>query len=127
MKNIIASLISIFLLMGGAGAALAAPFDCNNPHIVACYPTGDHGIVGEPSLHQGADVVLPTGRNGGFQQWFCGTGDNGGKDCDHSHWKISKDGTCPSTWILVPRPNPAWGGYLTPGVDYCVHNNDFGD
>jgi len=111
-----------------AGPTLAAPFKAdNNPLIVANYPTGDHGIVGEPVLHNGADVVMRAGNSGNFQQWFYGTAAEEGvvTEGDHSVWLISKDGTCPSNFVLVPSANPDWGDYLVAGADYCVHTNDY--
>lgn len=107
--------------------AMAAPFKAeNNPQIVANYPTGDHGIVGEPYLHEGADVVMKAGKSGNFQQWFYGTSaePNHPVEGDHSVWKLSKDGTCKDGWDLVENANQSWGDYLQPG-NYCVKTNDF--
>jgi hypothetical protein len=124
-------IIGIFSMLVLAAAVFvtptfAAPFNAeNNPQIVANYDSGDHGIVGEPYLHTGADVVMTTGKNGGIQQWFYGIGEDGKKEGDHSVWKVSKDGSCDSGWVLVEDPYPEWGDYLVPGADYCVHTNDF--
>jgi hypothetical protein len=125
------SFLGVFAVIAafGAGTALAAPFNSqNNPQIVANYPTGDHGIVAEPYLHQGADVVMKSGNSGNFQQWFYGTSaENGGiTEGDHSLWKIAQNGQCPSSdWVLVPNASASWGDYLVPGADYCVNTNDF--
>lgn len=111
-----------------AGAVFAAPFNAHdkNPQVVAYYETGSHGIVGENDYHQGIDLVMRDGSNGGFQQWFYGNSTGDGLHGDHSVWRVLKNGeTCSNGWDLVKNPNPAWGDYLTPGVDYCVHTNDF--
>src|SRR3954466_6936829 len=105
MKNIISILGTVAILGASAGTAAAAPFNAlNNPQIVANYSSGDHGIVGEPYLHQGADVVMRAGNSGNFQQWFYGTSaEPDGTHGDHSVWQLANNGQCPnSTWILVP-------------------------
>lgn len=129
MKKYLAVLSAAMVFIAGGGLALAAPNNAeNNPQIVANYPDGDHGIVGEPFKHTGSDVVMKTGDNGNFQQWFYGFSEQEGGiiEGDHSLWKVSKDGTCPNDkWVLVEEPYPEWGDYLEPGVDYCVLTNDY--
>lgn len=124
MNKITAIGVSLLMLFGTTGAALAAPSN-QNPHVVADYQTGTHGIVGENDTHTGSDVVMQTGNNGNFQQWFYGTSPTDGVHGDHSVWKVSQDGSCPANWDVVQNANPAWGDYLTPNVNYCVHTNDF--
>lgn len=124
MKIIIT--LSAIVLFAFAGVASAAHFKSNNPNTVANYPTGDHGIVGEPYLHVGADVVTKSGNSGNFQQWFVGTStENGGvSEKDHSVWKVSKDGSCSNDgWVLVENASQSWGDYLVSGANYCVKTN----
>ena len=127
MKKLISTFaISSFFLIS-VGTALAAP-KANNPQVVANYSTGDHGIVGEPDTHTGADVVMTAGKSGNFQQWFKGTStENGGiTEGDHSVWmNVGSRTSCPNGWDFVSSPYPAWGSYLQPGANYCVHTNDF--
>jgi hypothetical protein len=106
-----------------SGTAFAAPKDPNsNPNVVAYYPTGDHGVVGEYYLHTGSDLVVAAGNSGNFDQWFIGTTteSNGATVTEHSVWNLSHNGTCPNGWILVPNASADWGSYLTAGADYCV-------
>lgn len=115
-------------LFAGQRSAWAAPNSAgNNPQIVANYSSGDHGIVGEPFLHQGSDVVMQAGSSGNFQQWFYGTStESTGTHGDHSIWMLANNGTCPnSNWILVPNASASWGDYLVAGADYCVKTNDY--
>lgn len=127
MKFAIAVMVLALVALMSPSAALAAPFNAadTNPQVVAFYPQGPHGIVGENEYHSGIDLVMKRGNSGNFQQWFYGTSTVDGLHGVHSVWNESPDGTCPENWYLVPNPNPAWGDYLTPGVDYCVHNNLF--
>lgn len=118
------------MLFLGAPVALAAPTNTpkgnNNPNVVAFYTTGDHGIVGEYSLHTGADLVMAAGKSGNFQQWFTGNGDGTlTYEGDHSVWKsVGTSTSCPKGWSLVVNAQKDWGSYLQPG-NYCVHSNDF--
>ncbi|HUZ92706.1 MAG TPA: hypothetical protein VNG29_01775 [Candidatus Paceibacterota bacterium] len=128
------SIVSIVVIAAGmlglSSTVLAAPFTAvNNPQIVANYPTGTHGIVGEYYLHTGADVVMRAGASGNFQQWFRGTSaENGGvTEGDHSVFLINRNNRCPnSSWMTVPNAGASWGSYLVQGAGYCVHTNDFG-
>ncbi|MGE5393044.1 MAG: hypothetical protein ACM3NH_04865 [Candidatus Saccharibacteria bacterium] len=128
--NKIALVSGVLLSLALTAPALAAPFNAaNNPNIVANYPTGDHGIAGEPVNHNGADVVMRAGNSGNFQQWFVGTAaENGGvTEGDHSVWMLSKDGSCPNdSWYkMTVGPGNFWGDYLVNGGTYCIHTNDF--
>lgn len=120
-----------------AGIASAAPFNAasNNPNVVAFYPSGDHGVVGENANHNGTDLVMRAGQSGNFQQWFYGQaleGPNGSPitEGDHSLWKVSRGGTCPAGSFALqvstdPNSNNFWGDYLEDGATYCVRTNDF--
>lgn len=122
MKYVIA-VISLMSL--SAGLAFAAPTKSNNPQIVANFTSGDHGIVGEPFLHQGTDTVMQAGQSGNFQQWFFGTSTEQGVHGDHSVWmSVGTSTQCPNDGILVINANQNWGSYLQPG-NYCVRTNDF--
>lgn len=129
MKNLlkILGVIPMFLLM--VSPAFAAPNNAeNNPNIVANYPTGDHGIPGEPATHNGSDVVMAAGKSGNFQQWFYGTTTEEGvvTEGDHSVWKLSKDGTCPDNTVqMTVNSGNFWGDYLVDGGTYCIRTNDF--
>lgn len=130
MKKLIAGLTALFVSLFGATAAFAAPFNAaaNNPQVVAYYPTGDHGIPGEPFLHNGEDLVMRAGNSGNFQQWFYGySAEAGGiTEGDHSVWmNVGSKTSCPNGWFLVPDAYPEWGSYLEPGANYCTHTNDF--
>lgn len=130
MNKLTVSLLSgLVLMLVGVAPVFAAPFNAeNNPQIVANFPTGDHGVVGESDTHNGADVVMRAGDSGNFQQWFYGTStENGGIiEGDHSVWMhVGSSTTCPNDdWDLVVNANQSWGDYLEPG-NYCVHTNDF--
>ncbi len=128
MKYIMSIFMALAMLFS-AVPVFAAPFKAdNNPQIVANYATGDHGIPGEPATHTGADVVMQAGNSGNFQQWFYGFADenSGIMEGDHSVWKLSKDGTCPSnTFAMTVGPNNFWGDYLVQGATYCIRTNDF--
>jgi hypothetical protein len=115
------------LLVFGAQATLAAPFNAtNNPNIVANYDSGTHGIISESETHTGMDVVMRAGNSGNFQQWFLGTSSEDGFHGDHSLWQLAKDNiTHSSAWILVQNAFPSWGDYLMPEANYWVHTNDF--
>ena len=122
------SLMAGMLYFTMTTSAMAAPFKAeNNPQIVANYPTGSHGIVGEDAYHEGADVVMTTGKSGNLQQWFYGTSEEvDGTHGDHSVWRnVGSDTSCPEGWDFIANPYPAWGDYLTPGNNYCVHTNDY--
>ncbi len=101
----------------------------DNPNTVAYYPSGLHGIVGEPGInHEGEDLVMKAGKSGNFLQWFCGTADeNGGvQEGEFSLWQEKEEGkSCPDNFIEVDNAYPAWGDYLKPGADYCVKTHDF--
>lgn len=128
MKKLTAIFSALVISFFGVTSAFAAPFNSNNPNIVANYSSGDHGIVGEPYLHQGADVVMRAGNSGNFQQWFYGTSEeNGGiTEGDHSVWiNVGTKTNCPGHAVLVASAYPAWGDYLQPGANYCVSTNDF--
>ncbi len=126
IKIFFAMLFSLVLSVSTLSVASAAPFNAeNNPNIVANYPTGPHGIVGDSEYHEGADVVMKDGNSPTLQQWFYGTSASNGLHGDHSVWKVSKDGTCPDNWILFPQAYPSMGDYLEPGADYCVMTNEY--
>lgn len=126
------TLVAVFgLFLLSHQTVSAAPFMAkNNPQIVANYPTGNHGIVGEPDTHTGADVVMRTGNSGNFQQWFKGTSTETGNplETDHSVIKLSNNGSCQAGWDkLVPTDASGsnyWGDYLQYGATYCVRTND---
>lgn len=114
------------LMATGVNVALAAPFNSNNPNIVANYSNGNHGIPGDFTRYTGLDVVKRSGNSSNFQQWFYGWSEalnaTVGK---HSVWNISKGGTCPNNaWVLVPNASENWGSYLVHGADYCVKTNN---
>lgn len=72
---------------------------------------------------------MKAGKSGNLQQWFYGTSEelpNLTKG-EHSVWKdVGSSTTCPNDkWVLVKNAYPAWGDYLNPGANYCVHTNDF--
>lgn len=138
--------MTFLVLLFGAGPALAAPFKAfdTNPQVVAFFPTGDHGVVGENATHNGMDLVMETslGKFGNeftndakiTQQWFYGTaneGENGSiiTEGDHSVWMLLKDDqVCHNGDLLTDvntSPDKFWGDYLTFGGDYCVRTNDF--
>jgi hypothetical protein len=125
MKKILSITLSIAMMGVSATTIMAAPFNANNPNIVANYPTGPHGIVGEPEYHEGADVVMLAGQSGIVQQWFVGNSSVDGFHGDHSVWKPTSDTTCQSGSVLVLNAYPDWGDYLIPGSNYCVTTNDF--
>lgn len=146
MKKLFALLSVVSTLFFGAPAVLAAPFNAadNNPQVVAYYPTGDHGVVGENATHTGQDLVMEasvgahkdplTNDAKVTQQWFYGQaneGQNGSTitEGDHSVFMLSKDGTCQNGWYVLSNvntnPNNFWGDYLTTGATYCVRTNDF--
>ncbi len=124
-RTLFAGAVTLSLMLAPLGSVAAAPPE-SNPNVVAYYEEGDHGIVGENTRHWGEDVVMATGQNGNFQQWFYGDSEGEeGVHGEHSVWKVSEDGTCADNWDHVHEPYPEWGDYLTPGVDYCVKTNDF--
>jgi hypothetical protein len=128
MSKILLAVVFTAALFVAVAPAYAAPFNAaNNPKIVANYSSGDHGIPGEPYLHQGADVVM-CNNNGLCQQWFVGTSEEPGDAFhgDHSVWKPESlgSGQPKSNETVVPNANTAWGDYLAPG-DYFVTTNDF--
>ena len=108
--------------------AFAAPFTAiHNPNIVANYQTGQHGVVSEPYVHTGADVVMQNGQSGNFQQWFYGTTNEPGvtSEGDHSLFKnVGTSSSCTSGATLLTHP-VAWGSYLNASANYCVKTNDF--
>ncbi len=146
MKIVFVSLLLLGLVVIFPSSAAAAPFKAHdkNPQIVAYYPDGPHGIVGDNDYHEGMDIVMETGlgakksefklEGNVVQQWFYGQaaeGPNGefitiGK---HSVFKLSKDGTCPNGWYTLEdvntHPDRFWGDYLTTGATYCVKTNEF--
>ncbi len=126
-KKIGATFLAAAMMTVYTPSAWAAPFNStNNPNIVANYPSGSHGIVGEDSLHTGADLVVAAGQSGNFQQWFVGNGDgNVNDEGDHSVWlSVGNSTSCPSGWDLLVNAQNNWGSYLKPG-NYCVHTNNF--
>lgn len=131
MKKLIMALMMVGVF-GFVPVVFAAPNDpnkaANNPQVVAYYPTGDHGIVGEPYLHQGVDLVMLAGKSGNLQQWFTGTSAEPGDivEGDHSIWRnIGSSTQVPNGWVLMVDPYPEWGDYLVPGANYAVKTNDF--
>jgi len=129
MKYFLVSLAVLIVGLGVSSFAQAAPFSAeNNPNIVANYSTGDHGIVGDPFLHTGADVVMKLGNSGKFMQWFEGmSAENGGiVQAVKSKWTLSKDGTCPRGSLMIQNintnPDNFWGDYLQTGATYCISN-----
>ncbi len=130
MKVILGFFLALILVLVSIKTVNAAPFRAfdKNPNVVAYYPEGDHGIPGESFLHQGEDLVMRNCRSCNFQQWFLGTSEEQGgiKEGEHTVWRsVGQATTCPKGWILMISPYPAWGDYLQPGANYCVHNNDF--
>jgi len=132
-KRLINVVLAIAIMLSTSSPiAFAAPFKAKyNPQIVANYNSGDHGIPGEPFLHQGADVVMLAGKSWNVQQWFYGySEENGGIiEGDHSVWKLSKNGQCPTDTTAVtvstdPASSNYWGNYLKDGTTYCVRTND---
>lgn len=127
MKTLFMSLLALAVFLSGSSMAYAAPFNAEgNPNIVANYPTGPHGIIGEAEFHEGADVVKLNGKSGNLQQWFYGTSASEGLHGEHSNWKnVGTATSCSQGWDLVVDPYPEWGDYLEPGSNYCVRTNDF--
>jgi hypothetical protein len=127
MKNIaLMGVIVAAASLMSVGHAYAAPFNANNPNIVANYDSGPHGIPQEPEYHEGMDVVLKAGNSGNFQQWFEGTSTSEGYHGEHSVWReVGSDTSCPSGWDLYLDPHPEHGDYLTPGANYCVKTNGY--
>jgi hypothetical protein len=126
MRNLTIALFSAFLFVATAATAFAAPTNKpkseNNPQVVAYYESGIHAIASDPvTYYEGKDLVMLRGSTGQIQQWYTGADNHG----IHSVWNISKDGTCTEGWVLIEDAYPTWGDYLTPGADYCVHNNSF--
>ena len=126
MKVIEIAIVTILLTFALASAALAAPTSSqkadNNTQVVAYYSTGVHAIPTSPVTYvTGTDLVTMRGDTGEIQAWYTSTDGHG----VHSIWNLSKDGTCPSNWVLIAQAYPVWGDYLAPGADYCVHNNSF--
>lgn len=125
-KLLTTSLVLAGLLVSTASSALAAPFNSNNPNIVAEYDSGPHGIVGESEFHEGADIVMRAGNSGNFQQWFYGTSASEGLHGEHSVWRVQKDNQkVNGDWVLVPDAYPEWGDYLVQLVNYLVHTNNY--
>jgi hypothetical protein len=121
-------LVALFFLAAKTASAVVTfnhccKIDCQrlsrNPKIVACYESGTHGIVGQSETHTGADYVKKLG-NFNLFQFFCGTSPSEGLHREVSLWKLARDKQCPSGWILLEKPFPAWGDYLKPEADYCV-------
>jgi hypothetical protein len=127
IKKITLAIVTSALILTGASATLAAPFNAadKNPNVVAYYADGRHAIVGVGDQFFGKDLVLQRGQSGNFQQWFYGIFPDGTKGGIHSVWNVSKTGTCASGWILVKNAYPQWGSYIQPNTDFCVHNNYF--
>lgn len=126
MKAIEIAIVTILFTFMLASAALAAPINSqkadNNSQVVAYYSTGIHAIPTDPVTYlTGTDLVTTRGNTGQIQAWYTGEDGHG----VHSTWNISKDGTCPNSWVLIAQAYPTWGDYLTPGADYCVYNNAF--
>lgn len=126
MKTIVSFLVVLLLTLSVAGIASTAPTNsgkgANNSNVVAYYPSGIHAIPTAPVTYvNGTDLVTKRGDTGEIQAWYTGADGHG----IHSVWNISKSGTCPSNWVLLPQAYPTWGNYLTPGADYCVMNNSF--
>lgn len=143
MKKLMAAVTALVLSLFGTSVTFAAPFDAadTNPQVVAYYPTGDHGVIGEDETHNGQDLVMEAGVGANkdplindakvTQQWFYGTStENGGiTEGDHSVIMLSDDGTCQSGWYALQNVNTSpdnfWGDYLTTNATYCVKTNDF--
>jgi hypothetical protein len=128
LKKLIYGVSAFALMFAFAESASATAFpNPDNQQIVAYYTTGDHGIPGEPYLHTGQDAVKANGKSGNFQQWFYGWSaeDGGIIEGDHSVWKVEGPIGCAEGWLLMITPNPAWGVYLVPNVNYCVKTNDY--
>lgn len=126
LSKFVAILAVMATMLFGAGAAFAAPNNPqkadNNSQVVAYYPTGIHAIPTDPiQWFEGNDLVMMRGNTGEIQQWFTDPSGHG----IHSVWNISNNGSCANGWVLISNAYPNWGDYLTPGADYCVHNNSF--
>lgn len=126
MKKISIALFTILFAFAAVSVAFAAPTNeqkaASDPQTVAYYPTGIHAIPSDPVTYvTGTDLVTMRGDSGQIQAWYTQADGHG----IHSVWNISKNGTCPTNWVLIAQAYPTWGDYLTPGADYCVQNNAF--
>jgi hypothetical protein len=129
MKKLMVQILAGALFLTLSTAAYASPTNDNkadnNPQVVAFYTDHDNTLPTDPITYHaiGTDLVMMRGDTGEIQQWYT-FADNPNHGL-HSVWNISKDGTCSPGWVLISQAYPLWGDYLTPGADYCVHNNAF--
>lgn len=130
MNKLIAGTLAGVLYLTLAASSFASPNTINkadnNPQVVAFYASPhDNSLPTDPVTYHaiGSDLVMLRGDTGEIQQWYTFADDlNHGV---HSVWNIAKSGACSPGWVLIPQAYPLWGDYLTPGADYCVHNNAF--
>lgn len=126
MKKLALGIMTALIVLSVASTVQAAPNNENkadhNPNTVAYYEQGLHAIPTDPITYvTGTNIVTERGKSGQIQAWYTGEDKHG----YHSVWNVSKDGKCPSKWVLIEDAYPEWGDYLTPDTDYCVKVNAF--
>jgi len=115
-KLILSAILSIALLLGSATSANALEIPnfpaCANPQgqVIASYPSGTHGIPGDPSSYSGSDTVYSLG-NGANTQCLCRENGQG----IQTNWldvsgaaQDEIDVLVTQGWIFIPN-GTAWG------------------